>query len=496
MQNTSEQLFDLLSTKDYKITTLDGQSKKEIDPEKYVMFSFDFTDNGKNYGPVVILLNKDNDMEIFFGDVIGKTMDRTAKKQWTELLYQLRMFSKRNMMGYKIENINRLKYSLQSMSKVNECFKRLFESYYGTSRTSYNPQGKAKIIIKHSKAIGENDKRYRSISTIFIENDSGERFKLPFKKLTGARAMARHVTEGGNPYDLFGLHISETVENINILGGFVRRSKMFTEDESTLDLVETGRTHYDSMRKGLKQIAGKRGYNMYKESWVPSNITETEQDVNQIRQLFTRESINQKVENAIPLLARLSAGKPEVISEKEVLEFEQWADNLISDNTLNEEDLDKISVEELTDWFQIEQPFGMDGLNATNSLYNIIDDDDLMGELEVEGSKNPESDARDTVHEWLLWHNPEIVHSIQYKPEEVTEVKDLDDDHICQTHDDDDKITNKGNGMDTFNDYVEEEEEDKEDAPKKVQVTEDIQQPTYDDDFESLIQRTNYLLQK
>ena len=39
--------------------------------------------------------------------------------------------------------------------------------------------------------------RSRNISSIFVENAEGERFKYPYKHLNGARAMARHVSHGG-----------------------------------------------------------------------------------------------------------------------------------------------------------------------------------------------------------------------------------------------------------------------------------------------------------
>lgn len=503
MQNTSQKLYDLLSSKDYTVKTLDSAGKEATDMDEVVMFSFDFEVAEKNFGTVVVLLNSEEDMEVFFGDAVGKTMDREEKKVWTDLMYQLRMFAKRNLMGFKLENIQRLKYSMQSMAAMNESFQSIFESYYGTSKTSYSPQGKAKIIIKHSKPIGEGDKRYRNVSSVFIQNESGERFKLPFTRLPGARAMARHVTEGGNPYDMFGQHITEMVKDIGTLSGFVRRSKMFAEDEATVGLVETGRTHYDSMRKGLKQIAGKRGYHTYKESWTPSDITETEQDVNNIRQLFTREAINQKVDNAIPLLARLSANQPDLVldeiipkrEESEVSEFEQWADSIVDGSESLVEEGNNIEIEELNDWFQTEQSFGINGLNVTNALYDIIDDRKLMAEIEKAAEADPEADSRSLVYNWLSQKNPEILDQIHYDPaNKVTEDNDLDSNHQCDNHDDDDKITNKGNGMSTFKDYTE-VEEDKQEATKQVPVTESTQQPTYDE-FESLIKRTNYLLQK
>ena len=49
--------------------------------------------------------------------------------------------------------------------------------------------------------------RTQKIGKIYIESAGGERFKYPFKHLSGARAMASHVAEGGKPYDEFGKHI-------------------------------------------------------------------------------------------------------------------------------------------------------------------------------------------------------------------------------------------------------------------------------------------------
>jgi len=520
MQNLSKNLFDLLMTKDYNITTLDGQQKEETDWDKVKIFGFDFEVDGKNFGPVIILLSSAGDMEIFFGDIIGKTMNHKEKKVWSDLLYQLRMFSKRNMLGYKLEHMTHLKYSLKSMANMFECFQTIFEGYYGTRRTSYNPQGNAKIIIKHSKPIGEDDKRYRNISSIFIENDGGERFKLPFTKLPGARAMARHVTEGGNPYDIFGLHISEMVDNIGTLSGFVRRSKMFAEDENTAELVNTGRTNYDSMRKNLKTIAGKRGYHTYKESWTPSDISETDINVANIRKLFTKEAINSKVDNALPLLARLSANEPDIILDdiipeeevisKELTEFNDWAESIVNETENITEGTWSLpttpdQIDELMDWFSMEQPVGIDALNVTNALYDIVGDDSLFDNLGDLASEDPEADARFVVKNWIhdfIRRYPTHAASkllstnlVRMDTDDLQEDKDLDSDETCSVPAADEKITNKGNGMNTFKDYVQEEE--KETLPKEKETTPSTDTLyEVDQDFNSLIQRTNYLLQK
>ena len=307
MNNIADKLYNILGTKfnNTDIKTLDSTGKETTDMEEIEMFSFDFLVDSKNYGPVVILLSANDNLEVYYGDNTSKSLDRNAKKKWENLIEHLSTFARSNRLGFSLKHTSDLKYDLSNITDITESYRNIFEGYYGTSKTSYSPQGKAKIIIKHSKAIGEGDKRFRNISQIFIENADGERFKLPFKKLAGARAMARHVTEGGNPYDLFGVHISEMVNDINTLGGFVRRSKMYEGNDEAMGMVETGRSHCTTLRKSLNRIAGKRGYNTYKESWEPSAITEQDTDTTTIRNMFMDKKVNQRTEDALPLLARL-----------------------------------------------------------------------------------------------------------------------------------------------------------------------------------------------
>jgi len=292
----------------------------------------------------------------------------------------------------------------------------IFEGYYGTKKTSYNPQGTAKIIIKHSKSLAEDDKRYRYINAIFIENADGERFKLPFKTLPGARAMARHVTEGGNPYDIFGLHISEMVGDVNTLRGFVRRSKMFEEGSDASQLAEVGKSHYTGIRTALKQIAGKRGYHTYKESWNPATITETDIDLDSIRKVFTHETINPSVEQALPLIAKLNDQK----QMKEINEFEEWAED-VSSNLLTMDEINKIN-----EFMAVEQPVGIDALNVLTQL-EVIENASLIDQLTKLSQTNPDADARSTVMTWIENNMPQIATKIIYKEEEM-QTEDLDKD--------------------------------------------------------------------
>jgi hypothetical protein len=76
----------------------------------------------------------------------------------------------------------------------------------GSSKTSRQTLENVRLIVKHQKAVNEESRgaRSRNISSLFVENADGERFKYPFKHLNGARAMARHVSTGGVPSDVVG----------------------------------------------------------------------------------------------------------------------------------------------------------------------------------------------------------------------------------------------------------------------------------------------------
>ena len=82
-----------------------------------------------------------------------------------------------------------------------------------------------RIIIKHRTAVDEDKagSRSRQIQSVYIENSAKERFKFPFKYLPGARAMARHISAGGNPHDDLGKHIIESVKEMYDLKNFVRK---------------------------------------------------------------------------------------------------------------------------------------------------------------------------------------------------------------------------------------------------------------------------------
>ena len=123
---------------------------------------------------------------------------------------------------------------------------------------------------QHSKVMQEGEQRFRHIEKIFVENANGERFLVPTTKPGLARVFARHIAEGGTPYDERAGHIQSLVEEYNKMAGFVRATRNGQFNESAQKLVQEGVNHYLSLRESLGKMTGHRGYTAYFENWTPT----------------------------------------------------------------------------------------------------------------------------------------------------------------------------------------------------------------------------------
>ena len=392
-ENTPKQLFDLLVTRNFDPKALSSKGKSTLDPSEAQMFSFDFITTEKNYGTVVILLDSDNNLEVYYGDNIVNVMSSEDRERWYDFLYQLRMFSKSRTKEFSLNNINRLKYRMQSLSAIQES---LFESYYGTKKTSYQDQPqKTRLVIKHSKKLGETDARYRNVSALFVENAEGERFKLPFKNIYAGRAMSRHVAEGGNPYDAFGQHICEMVSQINILSKFSRVSKNRDLTEDAREMQELAEEYKDRLKKRVKRMASRRGYHRYIESWEPSHIEPEENLVDTVKEMFSEPRIDTRIEAAAPVLAKIK--KEEEM--RELTEFEQWTQQ-VSEGTWELPDTTR-QKSELRKLFERPIIVGPDAINANKQIYHLIGDDKLYDSLADLARLYPDADARPLIQDRL-----------------------------------------------------------------------------------------------
>jgi hypothetical protein len=389
----SQQLLDLLATRNFHPEMLDRMGRPS-DAEDAKTFTFDYVSgSGKNYGTMVIVLDSDNEMKIMYGDNLGRTMEGDDKSEFFDFVQHLSQKAKQNRWTHSIADINQLKHTMQGMAAIQE---GLFEGYYGTRKVSYAGQPtEARLQIIHSQPLGEGDARYRYIDKMFIETVDGERFKLGFKSLSGARAMLEHVRQGGKPYDIRGCHISETVNEIAVLSRFNRASANRILEGVTQELVTEAQQYYQSLRENLKHMASTRGYARYFESWHPATINEQEGVVDNIKTLFIEQSIDSRIEAALPLLAKIQQRGHEM---KEADIFESWINRLAEGTwTLPEtpEQLDKLKT-----LMTKELIVGPDATNATEQLYDLVGDDILFDRLHALADQDPRANA---------WNDTEVM---------------------------------------------------------------------------------------
>jgi hypothetical protein len=388
-ENLAQDLSDFLATKNYQVRYTD-ENGKDSSPEQAKVFAFDWTtSSNKNYGTAVIVLGDEDNLQLYYGDNLGKSIDNAQdKEEWFAFMKQVKDFSTRHNIGtFTPMDINQLKHTMAGMAAIKE---GLFEGYYGTRRVSYmGEQTDARLVIKHNRVLGENDKRYRYVESLFIETADGERFKLPFTKLAGGRAMLEHVKQGGTPYDIRGQHIKSMVQEMNVLARFNRASQQKIFEGATAQLVEEARHYYAEIKQNLTHLATQRGYREYFESWSPADIGSEDALVEDIKQMFIEQTIDARIEAAVPILARLQQGA----TMKEVTVFENWVNRMaegtwaLPDNPEAQEKLDNLMKQELI--------VGPDAINATENLYDVIGDDELFDILSNLAERDPRANIWD-----------------------------------------------------------------------------------------------------
>lgn len=367
----SQELADLLVTNNFDPEYRD-EGGKSSGPGDANTISFDYrSTSGNNYGSAVAVIGDENELMLFFGDNLGRSMQDQDKDEWFGFLTQMRKLAQSHRYSFSPQNLSRLKHSLAGQAAVKE---GLFEGYYGSRRESFiGEPTDARILIKHNKMIGEDDKRYRYIESIFIETSDGERFKLQSNRLIHGRAMLEHVRSGGRPYDVRGNHINEMVQELAVLARFNRAKQHHVYEGVTQELVESAAHYYRSLQENLKRISSSRGYHAYFESWAPDQIDQQESLVEDLKNMFVQQTLDTRIEAALPTLAKIQQQGTKM---KEAEIFENYM-NRLSEGTWALPDTPE-AYEKLQQLMTGELIVGADAMNATEQLYDLVGDDELF----------------------------------------------------------------------------------------------------------------------
>tara|TARA_B100000214_G_scaffold58548_1_gene37885 strand:- start:1015 stop:2568 length:1554 start_codon:yes stop_codon:yes gene_type:complete len=317
-----EDLFNKIRGRFPSITIGNEAGEVINEPSQARFFDFEYKEAGKVLGNVSVNITEDEGMTVIYSkDFISKE-DSMTKDNWYGFLKELRLFAKKRMLEFSIRditktNLNKRDYQFLS-NKVGD--ETMAESkLYGTSRISYQDVDGARLVLKHTESVNDEkvSGRIRHIGSIYIESSEGERFKYPYKHLNGARAMARHVAEGGNAYDDFGKHIvslSEEMAKLRKFKNYMNRSSVMAEGLS--DYTDAVNDRIVTVRKTISNLQKKAYYKETFDAFTPAVMEDVPADVaeNWIDQL-TIKQFNEELKDIFPYVFKLVS---EVTKAKEL----------------------------------------------------------------------------------------------------------------------------------------------------------------------------------
>jgi hypothetical protein len=301
IDNLGEKVFKILKGHGLKLELFTEDGKSTVDPMEAKRFY-----NGENK----IMVNIENiDEKIELKVNLGKSTDVQSIRK---LLDNLRALASRNIVEYTLRTFGKdiepkdFAYQAKRNSEMN--VQESFGKPYGSSKSSYQALENARLIIKHKKHVDEEVRgsRSRNIHSLFIENAEGERYKFPVNNLGAARAMLRHIKEGGNPYDDLGSHIislSEEFAQLQKFRSYAKKNSLVSED--TAEVVEGVGNRLSKIKKEFKSLSGTKGYKVYSESFEATAVSLEEEGVESLRNQFTVRSFDENVADALPHVARV-----------------------------------------------------------------------------------------------------------------------------------------------------------------------------------------------
>jgi len=446
---------------------IDGVNLKDKDARK---FNFNFIDeNGRKLVNVTISLNQEDDDGGAGLDV--QWTDKINNSSWDKFIRTiLPKFAQTHGLNFNAQNpsqSNLVKRDPLEEHNMNE------SKLFGTSKTSYQEMGEAKIIVRHTQPINFNapNGRTQHIENIYVENQIGERFRYPIKHLNGARAMARHIAEGGSFFDDIGNYIiglSEELGKLRIFKTYVDRSPVVSENMGNIQNKVIDRI--TNIKEEIHALQIQKHYVQFKENFSVGTQNDVPEDIlNDWIDRLTVRSFNEELKDAFPYIYRLVDETQIPIKElsaddilegdkepwdpknpnhppfepdppkkgkeagdkakhgghsrakhlaqqglknvKEFSMFEKYLNQIVSENDdlfNSDEEVQNQALEQLKQLFNNELPLGTNGANAADSISGIIDERKLTKAFELLADLGlDEMDARPIINEFLRSYDAE-----------------------------------------------------------------------------------------
>ena len=330
--------------------------------------------------PNIMIFLDDESSEIKFH--IGEDVDIDTSSV-SKLIKLVKNLARSNLMDFDIRTFGKhiepknyvFNIEKNKEQEMNDVLEEGLSPLEGSTKTSRQTLENVRLIIRHKKPVNEEQRgsRSRNISAIFVENSDGERFKYPHKHLSGARAMARHVSNGGVPSDMVGEAIIEQTTTLVKLKEFINIvNKQGLVNEANRDVVLNVKRQIESVKENINRIQGPKGYVSFVESLALNEVDESEEiseeTVNDYVKKFTKSSFEEKLTDILPLIHRANTveSKKQKVNQvdrvKNILQAYNEDGSVVNNITFNPSTLDmnnikKTELDENSDTPSLSQTF-------------------------------------------------------------------------------------------------------------------------------------------
>ena len=325
-------LFNKIRSQFTNIRLGDENGAATADPDSAVFFEFEFQEDSDTFGSVSVSIADGDTMKVFYNRNLVDKIDEDSKGEWYAFLKELKDFAVEHQLRFDVRDITKNNLSKQDYENLADTNKTVntdemseelnritklagvekapvAEGLTGTSKSSFENLNKTKLIIRHKGKVDETvpGARSRQIQSLYIENEEGERFKYPLTHLAGARAMQRHVSNGGRPHDEFGEHIVATSEDIAKLNSFSRYVTNKDQlNDNAGDIIDQTKLKLENLRGYMKNIAKQSHYEAASKDFKTADEQVLDDEtVAKLREKFTMKNLDNRVEDALPLINRI-----------------------------------------------------------------------------------------------------------------------------------------------------------------------------------------------
>ena len=320
MSQISKEIFDKIRTRFSNVSLGDSEGNTTLDSDQAVFFEFDYKDRGN------IVVNLQDDLiKIYFNNDMVAEMDSDQSDNWHAWLRNMRKYAHANMLNFEVKNIDKqrldrkdFEYLVKNSGEQEEL--TMESKMYGSKKKSYQDLNGARMIVKHARTVDEEKRgaRSRNISAVYIENAEGERFKFPNTYLPAARAMTRHISNGGYPNDERGKHILDIMAEMMDLRKFSRRTKRTEYTEEAREIISDATDRYYGLKDTLEGMKKQTGYETYFENWSPDQIEVDENDLEDLKIKLTREVFDDELSDTLSNVGKAVAmGKQKRMEDEE-----------------------------------------------------------------------------------------------------------------------------------------------------------------------------------